>query len=174
MPLNDLTGKTFGRLTVIRVGMRKAGKVYWLCNCECGKTKNISSINLTKGRASSCGCFRTVLLTEATTKHGHTANWKRSSEYMAWCSMKYRCNNPNNKRYADYGGRGIKVCDRWMDSFENFLSDMGTKPSKAHSLDRINNNGDYTPFNCRWATAVEQNRNKRVDRRILAAFDYCI
>lgn len=89
--------------------------------------------------------------------HGLT----KSVEYRTWRSMKERCYNPNNKKYKDYGGRGIKVCDRWLNNFENFHADMGPRPSKEYSLDRIDNNGDYMPTNCKWATIIEQRRNQR-------------
>lgn len=94
-------------------------------------------------------------------KHGHATRAKTSPEYRAWCHLKERCLTSTNSRYADYGGRGIKVCARWL-VFENFLEDMGLKPTVKHSIDRINNDGDYTPENCRWATNLEQNLNKRI------------
>lgn len=93
-------------------------------------------------------------------KHGHTIGHKPTPEYRAWAQMMTRCNNPNADKYAYYGGRGIKVCDRWQ-KFENFLADMGVKPSKGHSVERKNNDGDYCPENCRWATKKEQSSNRR-------------
>ncbi len=98
--------------------------------------------------------------------HGHTRTKKHSTEYMCWGTMKKRCVNPNTKRYSDYGGRGIKVCDRWLNSFQNFFDDMGRRPSPNHSLDRINNDGDYEPTNCAWRTRHEQGSNKRNNRWI--------
>jgi hypothetical protein len=100
------------------------------------------------------------------TIHGHRKRSYKSSEYLAWDHMKQRCFNPNSKNYKHYGGRGIKVCDRWVNSFENFYNDMGAKPSKEHSIDRINNDGNYEPGNCRWATNIEQQRNRTNSRLI--------
>lgn len=122
--------------------------------------------NLRSGGTKSCGCYAREKLSSISTKHGHTKNRRVTSEYRAWCKMKERCNNKKDKCYPNYGGRGIKICDRWECSFENFLEDMGYKPSSKHSIDRIDVNGDYRPSNCRWATAKEQARNKTNNRVI--------
>jgi len=155
----DLTGKKFGRWTVIRRGENKDNRVAWYCKCECGNTNTIITRVLVKGQSKSCGCLQR----EIATKHGHNTLKGSSTEYNSWHQMKQRCLNPNDKRYHDYGGRGIKICDRWMD-FDNFLEDMGNKPSPKHTIDRIDVNGDYEPSNCRWADPYEQQANTRTPK----------
>ena len=127
----------------------------------CLRTKVLWSGNL--GRTQSCGCVTSVLRSRAQTTHGDTIG-KKTPEYKAWLGMKERCYNKNHTNYKDWGGRGIKVCKRWINSFPNFLKDMGRKP-KGTLLDRINNNGNYTPKNCRWATMQQSNKNRRKFRR---------
>lgn len=153
--LNDLVGKTFGRLIVInRAPNNKTGQAYWYCECECGSMKKVRGTHLTSGRVTSCGC----LVKELKTTHGMHG----TPEYKAYYNMIKRCEYEGDNRYADYGGRGIKVCTEWRNSFEKFLADMGARPSNRHSIDRIDVDGDYEPSNCRWATIEEQERNKRV------------
>jgi hypothetical protein len=154
----DLTNQIFTRLTAIRViGKNKAGQYIWLCRCECGTEKPVTATSLIERDAKSCGCLRI----ENRFKHGHgTKKTRKGSEYSSWEHMRARCRNPKHKHYSYYGGRGIKVCERW-DSFINFLADMGSKPTKAHSLDRKDPNGNYEPSNCRWATRKEQALNQR-------------
>jgi len=149
--MNNITGKRFGRFIVIKpVGKNKWGKPQFLCKCDCVNEKIINGNNLITGNTKSCGCLL---------KHGHAKKGKKSKTYATWEHMVQRCNNPNHKRYKDYGGRGIKICKRWL-KFENFLEDMKECPPKL-SLDRINNNLGYYKENCRWTTSKENNRNKR-------------
>lgn len=156
----DLTGRKFDRWEVIRKSdVRIDNRVAWICKCDCGEEKVVISTNLTRGLTKSCGCIRI----EKQIKHGHNTKERVSSEYNSWHSMKQRCENPNDDRFQDYGGRGIKVCDRWR-FFDNFLADMGEKPSPSHSIDRIDVNGDYEPSNCKWATPKEQQRNTRLQK----------
>ncbi len=148
---HDITGQVFGKLTVIRYEGRGDHGNMWMCQCECGNYKTTYINTLNKGQVRSCGCIAG--------KNG-THKKARTPIYEVWAKMKKRCFNPSHKSYNDYGGRGITVCDRWM-SFENFYNDMGDKP-KGKSLERIDNDGDYTPFNCKWASREEQQRNKRI------------
>lgn len=122
--------------------------------------KPVKGSQIKCGKTLSCGCLGRERRTSSRTTHGSTRNYNKSSEYNAWVVMRDRCHNPNNKNYHNYGGRGIKVCERW-DDFSNFINDLGEKPSKKHSLDRIVNDGGYEPSNCRWATLEQQANNKR-------------
>lgn len=165
MPALDLSAKRFGRLVVTKRavdGMLPGGRRYvrWHARCNCGSDTIVSAAHLRAGITKSCGCRRRDNRIAPHIKHGEGGRSK-SAEYRAWIAMKNRCLNPNQDRFADYGGRGISVCVRWLKSFENFLSDMGRKPSPLHTLDRKDNNGDYKPSNCRWATPEQQRANQR-------------
>jgi hypothetical protein len=152
-----MTGQRFNRLVAIRqVGVRH-GHADWLFRCDCGAEKVIPGYRARNRNAASCGCHRREQCGTMSRTHGET----HSVEYTTWTSMTQRCFNPRNRAYKDYGGRGITVCERWRTSFEAFLADMGRRPAPGLSLDRIDNNHGYEPWNCRWATKFEQNNNKR-------------
>ena len=162
----NLEGKRFGRLTVIGdSGKRsKGGKVLHECLCDCGKHVRVEGSNLTCGITQSCGCLQRERARTANTTHGYASRGEKTRTYKAWRSMKGRCLNPKIKDYHNYGGRGIVICKRWM-KFENFLEDMGEVP-KGLTLERMNNEGNYEPSNCKWATRKEQTRNTRQNRFI--------
>lgn len=154
----DLENQRFGNLVVLKeAGRTNDKKVTWLCLCDCGATKVISGRSLRVGLTKSCGCIHKKQLIERSTVHGKS----RTRENYVWSSMKQRCLNSRNKAYKNYGGRGISVCDRWLSSFEDFINDMGPKPFEGAQIDRINNDGNYEPTNCRWVTKQENHMNRR-------------
>lgn len=157
----DLTGQRFGRLVVLKRGENgKNWRTRWECLCECGNLTQVDSIHLRRGATRSCGCYKQER-TQAGCHlvHGMTG----TQEHRIWLGMLSRCNNPNVKCFANYGGRGIEVCERWKD-FQSFLADMGPRPSKKHSIERRDPNGHYSPDNCYWATPTEQVNNRRCTR----------
>jgi hypothetical protein len=161
---NDLTGKRFGRLTVIcRNGVNNHRAIIWSCLCDCGKTVDVIGSSLRSGHTKSCGCLHR----DIKTKHGEYD----SRLYRVWNSMKQRCDNPNNHNYKWYGAKGIRVCGEWKEfnGFRNWAVANGydsTAQIRECTLDRISNNGDYEPSNCRWISMAEQNRNKSYHRYV--------
>jgi len=160
--IKDMAGMTFTRLTVIaRAPSDKNGNAKWHCQCACGNKTISSGFTLRNGEAKSCGCLTTDQLRERITSHGMTG----SSEWRTWGDMIQRCTNPNNTKYKLYGGRGIKVCDRWR-TFEHFYTDMGPKPTSKHSIERRDGNKNYEPANCYWADIIRQNNNTSRNRMV--------
>jgi len=158
----DLRGERFGRLVAsCCLGMLGSNrKLHWRCVCFCDNETSVNSSDLLSGKTQSCGCLRSEMRTDQNMKHGMHG----TASYSTWKAMNKRCSNPNTPVYPRYGGRGIKVCDRWRYSFENFYEDMGDRPENM-TLDRKDNDGDYCKDNCRWATAEEQANNMRTTLR---------
>ena len=159
--INLKKGTVYGRLTVLGVVLI-GGSRKWKCRCSCGTVKHCRAKDLTSGSVVSCGCRKRDWLVEMNTVHGDGG----SPEYKAWENMRLRCRNKNTPYYKHYGARGIRVCKRWDRSYEAFLADMGRRPGRGYSLDRIDNDGDYEPGNCRWTTQRGQLRNTRCSRKI--------
>lgn len=177
----SLVGSRFGRWTVLeyagrwvqksapRSGKRQSGSK-WLCRCDCGTERILKRAALTCGDSQSCGCYRSERIRQYRRSVGASSNRTRfRSEYRSWYTMKRRCLSPRDAGYRQYGARGITVCGRWLKSFKAFLEDMGPRPSPLHTLDRIDNDGNYEPANCRWALPGIQQSNKRDCR--LVTFD---
>lgn len=163
-----------GRLTVTGVAARSGRSApKWRCRCDCGATVDVHECNLQycyRLGTKSCGCLARERMSKLNLTHGHTHGHVSTITHSTWISMIGRCRYPNVHGYMNYGGRGIRVCERWLGNsgFQNFLADMGERPSRRHSVDRLDVNGNYEPSNCRWATSKEQYRNKRNSHRVTA------
>jgi len=158
----NLVGQKFGRLTVVSRARNRKAKVVWNCVCFCGACKAVISDSLLSGATKSCGCFQIDIVTSRSITHG----MRHTAEYYTWLNMKQRCNNPKTDYYYLYGGRGVTVCDSWLNSFQVFIDDMGVKPTPEYTIERADNNKGYSPCNCYWATKKAQGNNKRNNRNI--------
>lgn len=161
----DVSGQRFTRLVAVRA-LKQAGsrRLRWECLCDCGKLAFPTATQLRTGHSKSCGCLSADAARSRVTTHGLS----KSREFNVWQCMIRRCENPKQDDYPRYGGRGISVCPEWRESFVTFLLDMGPRPSPKHSIERMDNNGNYEPGNCRWATNTEQCRNHRRNRLLTA------
>ena len=156
--MNDITGQKWNRLTAVRLaGRDNHGRQRWEFLCDCGNTQIADRYSVVSGKAKSCGCHRKKTSAARSTIHGKS----NTKEWLAWRNMLVRCYDPTHNQYANYGGRGVTVCERWRDTFGAFFQDMGLAPSRGHSVDRINVDAPYAPDNCRWATQREQQNNRR-------------
>lgn len=163
--LRGLIGQRYGRLVITSEAPRRNDKRRFICRCDCGRERTVPLNSLRTRNTQSCGCLHGVMVVQRCYRHGHTKRGHRTPEYRAWAAMKERCYRTTAINFPRYGGRGIRVCDEWQESFEAFLRDVGPRPYGA-SLDRINSDGHYEPGNVRWATRLQQANNTRRNRVI--------
>lgn len=161
--MKDLTGMVFNNLTVIRFIGRTNNRYLWECRCACGSILNVDRNNFVSGHTKSCGCLLLIFMAKKFTTHGES---DKTKEYRAWCSIKKRCFTKSIAAYSRYGGRGITMYAPWAESYTNFLQDVGRAPSRYHSIERVNNDGNYEPGNVCWATMKQQNNNRRSNHNI--------
>jgi hypothetical protein len=159
--MQDLTGERYGRWLVLGFSHKIERNPYWFCRCYCGTKRAICGGNLKNGHSLGCGCTRMANMAASVTKHGATHEGKRPPEYTAWMNIRRRCHSPIASDYSRYGGRGISVCDEWIDDFSRFFFDMGPRPSSRHSIERLDNDAGYSKSNCIWATSQVQANNRR-------------
>lgn len=161
----DISALVFSKWKVLHADNARASvRTYWICQCECGEVRSVATIHLMNGKSTSCGCNRPTGEASKAYKHGSNPD-----VYGVWCNMIQRCENKNNPHFHNYGGRGISICQSWRSDFSVFEMDMGPRPTPTHTLDRVDNNGDYHAGNCRWATRTQQARNSR--RNLLVEMD---
>ncbi len=174
-PTPDLTGLRFRFLSVLNINKDKYNRTVWDCLCDCGKSTTVRTYDLKNGTVVSCGCYSAKKIGDFQRKHG----MYNTIEYSTWEGIKQRCLNEKNDGYLHYGGRGIKICLRWQNSFEDFYIDMGPRPSKYHSIERKNVDGDYEPGNCIWILKIDQGKNKRnsltleINGEVKLIIDWC-
>jgi|ERR1035437_1728445 hypothetical protein len=164
--LIDLTGQPFNRLTVLKRIKKIPDQTHWECVCTCGNIVVVKADHLKSGHTRSCGCLQSEAASDANMTHGHSIGKQRTHEFSCWIHMRNRCSNPKHKNWHRYGGRGITVCDDWENSYEDFFDHIGPAPSRKHSIERIDTDGNYEPGNVCWATQKEQANNMHTNRKI--------
>lgn len=165
--IKDIVGERFDRWLVLSLSRSNDGRVYWNCKCDCGNAREVRSDRLIGGMSKSCGCYHKEIVARSSSEHNGTHRMSHTKIHRVWRLMKSRCGNPNDKSWPNYGGRGIKVCERWLHSFEKFYADMGDIPFDGAQIDRVDNDGHYEPGNCRWSTAKENSNNRRSTKKIV-------